>query len=118
MPAGRPLTLPGSIQDYDFEKLAKQERHARTRMRLIAFAHLKKGKRIREAAEAVGFHETTLGRWIRNFKKEGIEGLKKKKVEELKEKFQKRKVKLLGKLFYNYRLTRKADVFEDRMFSI
>ncbi len=78
MPAGRPLTLPGSIQDYDFEKLAKQERHARTRMRLIAFAHLKKGKRIREAAEAVGFHETTLGGWIRNFKKEGIEGLKEK----------------------------------------
>jgi transposase len=78
MPAGRPLTLPSSIHDYDFEKLAKQERHARTRMRLIAFAHLKKGKRIREAAEAVGVHETTIGGWIRNFKKEGIEGLKEK----------------------------------------
>jgi transposase len=47
-------------------------------MRLIAFTHLKKGKRIREAAEAVGVHETTLGGWIRNFKKEGIEGLKEK----------------------------------------
>jgi predicted transcriptional regulator len=74
MPAGRPLTLPSFIHDYDFEKLAKQERHARTRMRLIAFAYLKKGKRIREAAEAVGVHETTIGGWIRSFKKEGIEG--------------------------------------------
>jgi hypothetical protein len=76
--AGHPLKLPPSIQDHDFEKLAKQERHARTQMRLMAFAHLKKGKRIRETAEAVGVHETTMGGWIRNVKKEGIEGLKEK----------------------------------------
>lgn len=79
MTAGRPLTLPSLIKEYDFEKLAKQERHARTRIRLIAFAHLKKGKRIREVAEAMGVHETTIGGWIRNFKKDGIESLKEKK---------------------------------------
>ena len=44
MPAGRPLKLPKAIQEYDFSLLAKKEKHARTRIRLLGLDHLKKGK--------------------------------------------------------------------------
>lgn len=78
MPAGRPLKLPKTIQEYDFSLLAKKEKHARTRIRLLGLDHLKKGKTARETAEFLCVHENSVKRWLKSFVDEGLEGLKEK----------------------------------------
>ena len=40
---GRPKQLPKTLQDHDFQLLAKKEQHVRTRFRLLGMAHLKEG---------------------------------------------------------------------------
>lgn len=78
MPAGRPLKLPKTIQEYDFSLLAKKEKHARTRIRLLGLDHLKKGKTARETAEFLCVHENSVKRWLKSFVDNGLEGLKEK----------------------------------------
>lgn len=78
MPAGRPLKLPKTIQEYDFSLLAKKEKHARTRIRLLGLDHLKNGKTARETAEFLCVHENSVKRWLKNFVDNGLEGLKEK----------------------------------------
>mgnify|MGYP000090020742 CR=1 FL=1 len=43
---GKKAELPNTINEYDFGALAKQERNARARLRLIGLAHLKDGNSI------------------------------------------------------------------------
>jgi transposase len=76
MPAGRPLKLPKTIQEHDFVLLAKKEKHARTRIRLLGLDHLKKGKTARETAEFLCVHENSVKRWLKNFIDKGLDGLK------------------------------------------
>jgi transposase len=78
MPAGRSLKLPKTIQEYDFSLLAKREKHARTRIRLLGLDHLKKGKTARETAEFLCVHENSVKRWLKSFVNAGLEGLKEK----------------------------------------
>jgi len=74
----KPITLPEELQAIDFDKLYKQEKHARVKPRLLAMAHLKGGMPYKQVAQAVRVHEKTVLKWIRQFKAEGLEGLQEK----------------------------------------
>ncbi|MGK5593726.1 MAG: helix-turn-helix domain-containing protein [Parachlamydiaceae bacterium] len=76
MTAGRRLNLPKTIHDYDFALLAKKEKHARTRIRLLGLEQLKNGKTAREVALHLCVHENTVKRWLNSFSKQGLDGLK------------------------------------------
>jgi transposase len=75
---GRKAASIEGIQQYDFDKLAKTEGNARERRRFLAFAHIREGKTFTETAIAIRVKLRTLMNWIRQFKNEGIEGLKDK----------------------------------------
>jgi transposase len=75
---GRKAASIKGIQQYDFDKLAKTEGNARERRRFLAFAHIREGKTFTETAIAIRVKLRTLMNWIRQFKNEGIEGLKDK----------------------------------------
>ena len=55
--------------------LAKNESHARTRVRLLGMAHPKEGLGIGDIAKALRVHETTVDGWIRRFNTQGLGGL-------------------------------------------
>ncbi len=76
MTAGRRLNLPKTMYDHDFALLAKKEKHARTRIRLLGLEQLKNGKTARETAELLCVHENTVKRWLKSFSKNGLEALK------------------------------------------
>ena len=76
MTAGRPLQIPKSIEEYDFGALAKREKEARTRIRLLALDHVKNGKSARETGKFLCVHENSVKRWIKRFAKRGLSGLK------------------------------------------
>ena len=59
----------------DFKKLSRQEQHPEKRVRLIAMALLKDGKKIGEAAKAIGMGRHAVGKWYRRYKKDGLDGL-------------------------------------------
>lgn len=75
---GRKAAQIEGIQQYDFDKLAKTEGNARERRRFVAFAHIREGKTFTETAIAIRVKLRTLMNWVKQFKKEGIEGLKDK----------------------------------------
>ena len=75
---GRKAAQIEGIQQYDFDKLAKTEGNARERRRFLAFAHIREGKTFTETAIAIRIKLRTLMNWIKQFKNEGIEGLKDK----------------------------------------
>ena len=58
--------------------MAKTEGNARERKRYLAFAHICEGKIFTETAVAIRVKLRTLMNWIKQFKNEGIEGLKDK----------------------------------------
>lgn len=72
---GKKLLLPESIKLYDFGKLARKESNARTKLRLIALYHLKKGKSLKEIAAALTVTSKTVSNWLKSFKVAGLEGL-------------------------------------------
>jgi transposase len=75
---GRKAAQIEGIQRYDFDKLAKTEGNARERRRFVAFAHIREGKTFTETAIAVRVKLRTLMNWVKQFKAEGLEGLKDK----------------------------------------
>ena len=75
---GRKAAQIEGIQQYDFDKLAKTEGNARERRRFLAFAHIREGKTFTETAIAIRVKLRTLMNWIKQFKNEGIGGLKDK----------------------------------------
>ena len=75
---GRKAAQIKGIQQYDFDKLAKTEGNARERRRFLAFAHIREGKTFTETAIAIRVKLRTLMNWIKQFKHEGIQGLKDK----------------------------------------
>lgn len=76
MPAGRPLILPKTINDYDFACLAKTEKHSRTRIRLLGLHNLQLGNCLRKTAETLGVKELSVKNWLKRFSKNGLEGIK------------------------------------------
>jgi transposase len=77
MSSRRPILIE-ELQKHDFKKLAKHSAHPREKIRLLAFAHLKDGKSVQEAADAVKVSRNSLYVWLRNFKKNELKGLKEK----------------------------------------
>lgn len=75
---GRKAAQIEGIQQYDFDKLAKTEGNARERRRFLAFAHIREGRTFTETAIAIRVKLRTLMNWIKQFKNEGIQGLKDK----------------------------------------
>jgi transposase len=75
---GRKAAEIENINDYDFDVLAKTCGTPRERIRYIAFAHIQEGKSFTEVASMIRVKLRTLMNWIKNFKKDQIEGLKEK----------------------------------------
>lgn len=75
---GRKAAQIEGIEQYDFDKLAKTKGNARERRRFLAFAHIREGRTFTETATAIRVKLRTLMNWIKQFKREGIEGLKDK----------------------------------------
>src|SRR5690606_912096 len=69
-------TFLKDIQTYDFKQLAKRSAHPREKIRLLAFAHLKDGKSVQEASDAVKVSRNAVYVWLRKFKKNELKGLK------------------------------------------
>lgn len=78
MTAERKLILRKTIDEHDFTLLAKKEKNARTRIRLLGLNHLKNGKTARETTELLFVHENSVKRWLKSFSEHSLEGLKEK----------------------------------------
>ncbi|MDD2725223.1 MAG: helix-turn-helix domain-containing protein, partial [Methylovulum sp.] len=66
---------PYRSQAHDFHLLAKNEAHARTRVRFLGMAHLKDGLSISDVAKALRVHETTVHGWVQRFSAQGLDGI-------------------------------------------
>ncbi len=73
---GKKAELPGDLVNHNFGKLAKRERNARVRLRLLALAHLQEGCTITATAQMCRVERSTVYEWIDRFKRGGIEALK------------------------------------------
>ena len=74
----RVAQLPESLYDHDFVRLARQEKHACTRERLLGMAHLQKHGSLTRTAEALFVNITTVQNWINRFRQDGLTGLQEK----------------------------------------
>lgn len=70
--------VPESIQDHNFIKLGRSISHPREKIRFLAFSHLQEGKTPEQVAAIVRVSRNTVYRWIRNFRNEGLDGLREK----------------------------------------
>jgi transposase len=73
---GRKAGIIEGITQYDFDKLSKTQGNPRERKRYLAFAHISDGKSFTEAAAAIRIKLRTLMNWVKQFRKQGIDGLK------------------------------------------
>jgi transposase len=71
----KPITLPESLQEHDFDALQRKEKNPRVKARLLAMAHLKDGTPYKQVARMLRVHEKSLLKWIRRFANDGLEGL-------------------------------------------
>src|SRR5690349_17696017 len=71
----RKTQLPRSIYQHDFIALAKQEKNATVRIRLLALSHLQSGKSFSEVAQLVYITRQALHHWVNRFAQGGIIGL-------------------------------------------
>ena len=75
MKGRKPAKLQG-LEQYDFEKLARETGNFRTKKRFLAFAHIKENKSYTEVAKMVRVNVRTLMNWVSQFRQRGIDGLK------------------------------------------
>jgi len=73
MPAA--VTMPPELDQHDFAVLARKELDGRVRLRLLALAHLREGKRPRPVGAMLKVHEKTVLKWLRRFRSAGVAGL-------------------------------------------
>ena len=59
----------------DFNKLSKREPKPQVRVRLIAMAQLKAGKKIVEVACSIGVDRHSIKNWYKKYKENGLDGL-------------------------------------------
>ena len=64
-----------SLDDFDFEKIARKEPIARVRVRILILAHLKDGHNKTEVARRLKVSQQTVRLQYQRFQAEGIEGL-------------------------------------------
>jgi transposase len=73
---GRKAKSLDKLDHHDFTSLLKTKGNPRERRRYLAFAHLQEGKSFTETAKMVKVQLRTLMNWVKNFRKNGLEGLK------------------------------------------
>ncbi|MDE1466018.1 IS630 family transposase [Spartinivicinus poritis] len=71
----RIASIPDELYDYDFDALLNREPHPRTRLRLLAMAHLQAGWSQTEIARALRKSNNTIQDWLNRFRRDGLEGL-------------------------------------------
>ncbi len=71
-----PLRVDESLTAAELTKLAKRERDARVRGRIIAIRYLRLGHTVPEAANALGMSERQLRNWVHRYNTEGVAGLR------------------------------------------
>ena len=64
------------IEKYPFDRLSKTEGSFRERRRYLAFAHIQEGKSFSDVALIVRVRLRTLMEWVKNFRENGLDGLK------------------------------------------
>lgn len=72
---GKRAKLPEGFANHDFDKLAKQERNARVRLRLLGLAHLQDGHTITATAKMCRVERSTVYEWLDRFKSGGIDAM-------------------------------------------
>lgn len=70
-----PILLPVNFETYNFVAMSKTEQNPKNRIRLIAMAHIQDGKTLKQTAESLKVHWSTIQTWLRNFRNLGIEHL-------------------------------------------
>jgi len=73
---GRPPIIPQEIYQYDFASMAKREKIAPMRVKLLVLEQIKRGKGYREVAKIFDVDETAIKKWVIRVVTEGIDGLK------------------------------------------
>ena len=71
----RPIKLPTDFHKYNYVDLYKKESNSRNKIRLLAMSHIKAGLSLQETGKAIKTPWITVQGWLKNFRKEGIEGL-------------------------------------------
>ncbi len=71
-----PLRVDESLTAAELTKLAKRERDARVRGRIIAIRYLRLGHTVPEAANVLGMSERQVRNWVHRFNAEGVPGLR------------------------------------------
>ncbi len=71
-----PLRVDESLTAAELTKLAKRERDARVRGRIIAVRYLRLGHTVPEASSALGMSERQLRNWVHRYNAEGVAGLR------------------------------------------
>ena len=71
-----PLQVDESLTAAELTKLAKRERDARVRGRIIAIRYLRLGHTVPEASRALGMSERQLRNWVHRYNAEGVAGLR------------------------------------------
>lgn len=74
---GRPIKPIDGLDQHDFDKLAKSPKFsAREKLRLLALAHVKDGRRLFEIAKMLRVGPQAISKWVSKFRKKGISGLR------------------------------------------
>ncbi|WP_318496490.1 helix-turn-helix domain-containing protein [Photobacterium leiognathi] len=66
---------PRLFSSIDFYQLAKREKNAQKRIRLLALAHVQEGKPRDEIAESLKVSRSSVNNWVRRFRCDGLEGI-------------------------------------------
>ncbi|MDW5283683.1 helix-turn-helix domain-containing protein, partial [Alteromonas macleodii] len=62
------------LQEYDFKKLASQQKSVQMKMRMLALDHFKDGSSRTQIAKYLKVSRTSVNKWVSTFLDEGIEG--------------------------------------------
>lgn len=75
MMLGRPRQLPAELFKHDFIKLARKEKNARVKIRLLGLAHLQEGKSYTEVADILKVKISSPRRWVKRLIEGGLNNL-------------------------------------------
>ncbi len=63
------------LETTDFKSLARHEKNAQKRVRLLALAHFKDGMNRTEISKAIKVSRTSVNKWVADFLSQGLDGL-------------------------------------------
>ena len=67
-----------SLKEFDFKKLASQQKSIQMKMRLLALSHFQDGHSRTQIAQFLKVSRTSVNKWVRLFLEEGLAGLEEK----------------------------------------